>query len=66
MITDYFTKPIQGSLVRKRRDIIMGPTIFLEDDKIVKIRAKSYLDQIVSWRLNQSQRIIRVKYVHGT
>ena len=34
MINDYFIKPIQGSLFRITRDIIMGPTAFPEDKRV--------------------------------
>ena len=37
MIADYFTKPLQGSLFRKMRDIIMGVTLF-PVEKRVEIR----------------------------
>ena len=43
MIADHFTKPLQGSLFRKMRDIIMGVTSFpveerveIKDEKITK------------------------------
>ena len=34
MIADYFTKPLQGSLFRKMRDIIMGVTSFPVEERV--------------------------------
>ena len=34
MIADYFTKPLQGSLFKKMRDIIMGLTAFPEEERV--------------------------------
>ena len=34
MIADYFTKPLQGSLFRKMRDIIIGITNFPEEESV--------------------------------
>ena len=34
MIDDYFTKPLQGSLFRKTRDIIMEVTSFPVDERV--------------------------------
>ena len=34
MITDYFTKPLKGSLFRKMRDIIMGLDDFPDEERI--------------------------------
>ena len=34
MISDYFTKPLRGSLFRKMGDIIMGLTAFQEEDRV--------------------------------
>ena len=31
MIADYFTKPLQGSIFRKMRDIIMGLVNFIDE-----------------------------------
>ena len=32
MIANYYTKPLQGSLFRKMRDILMGITPFLDEE----------------------------------
>ena len=34
MIADHFTKPLQGLLFRKMRDIIMGLTTFPEEERV--------------------------------
>ena len=34
MIADYFTKPLQGSLFRNMRDIIMGVTSFPVEERV--------------------------------
>ena len=36
MIADYFTKPLQGSLFRKMRDIIMGLAPFPAEERVGK------------------------------
>ena len=33
MVADYFTKPLQGSLLRKMRDIIIGLTAFPGEER---------------------------------
>ena len=33
MIADYYTKPLQGSLFRKMRDILMGITPFPDEER---------------------------------
>ena len=34
MITDYYTKPLQGSLFRKMRDILMGHAPFPDEERV--------------------------------
>ena len=34
MIADYYTKPLQGSLFRKMRDIIMGHIAFPDEERV--------------------------------
>ena len=34
MIADYFTKPLQGALFEKMRDIIMGLIIFPDEERV--------------------------------
>ena len=34
MIADYYTKPLQGSLFRKMRDILMGHTVFPDEERV--------------------------------
>ena len=34
MIADYYTKPLQGSLFKKMRDILMGLTPFPEEERV--------------------------------
>ena len=34
MIADYYTKPLQGALFRKMRDIVMGLTIFPDEERV--------------------------------
>ena len=34
MIADYYTKPLQGSLFRKMRDILMGLTPFPDEERV--------------------------------
>ena len=34
MISDYFTKPLQESFFKKMRNIIMGFTVFLEEEHV--------------------------------
>ena len=34
MITDYYTKPLQGSLFKKMRDILMGLTPFPDEERV--------------------------------
>ena len=34
MITDYYTKPLQGSLLKKMRDILMGTTAFPDEERV--------------------------------
>ena len=34
MIADYYTKPLHGALFRKMRDIVMGLTIFPDDERV--------------------------------
>jgi hypothetical protein len=41
MIADYYTKPLQGSLFKKLRDIIMGLSPFLMEER-VEISDKKY------------------------
>ena len=36
MIADYYTKPLQGSLFRKLRDILMGLTPFPYEERVEK------------------------------
>ena len=34
MVADYYTKPLQGSLFKKMRDIVMGLTPFPDDERV--------------------------------
>ena len=34
MVADYYTKPLQGSLFRKMRDIVMGITPFPDEERV--------------------------------
>ena len=34
MIADYYTKPLQGSLFKKMRDILMGHTAFPDEERV--------------------------------
>jgi sulfur carrier protein ThiS len=34
MIADFYTKPLQGALFRKMRDIIMGLSPFLAEERV--------------------------------
>ena len=44
MIADYYTKPLQGSLFKKMRDILMGHTAFPDEER-VGIGAKEVLGE---------------------
>ena len=44
MIADFFTKPLQGKLFRKFRDIIMGITHFSTLTEPASIEPRSVLD----------------------
>ena len=47
MIADYFTKPLQGALFKKMRDIIMGLSAFPDEERVI-------LGEIVRVKSNQN------------